>query len=222
MSVYKVVEIFESINGEGTKAGQLATFVRFKGCNLNCDYCDTKWANEADAPYREMTETEIFNRIKSAGIRNVTITGGEPLIQPDIKKLLELIAGDKSLYCEIETNGSVNLEMFADIPDRPSFTMDYKLGASGMEKAMCLENFKLLTKKDTVKFVSGSRKDLEKALEIIKRYNLTKKCSVYISPVFGKIEPCEIVNFMKEKKLNGVNLQIQMHKVIWNPEERGV
>ena len=73
-----------------------------------------------------------------------------------------------------------------------------------------------------MKFVSGSRKDLEKALEIIKRYNLTEKCSVYISPVFGEIEPCEIVNFMKEKKLNGVNLQIQMHKVIWNPEERGV
>lgn len=222
MSVYKVVEVFESINGEGTRAGQLAVFVRFKGCNLNCAYCDTKWANEADAEYTEMTETQIFNHIKSTGIKNVTITGGEPLIQPQIKKLLELIASDKSLYCEIETNGSVNLEPFAGISDRPSFTMDYKLGASGMEKAMCLENFKFLTEKDTVKFVSGSRSDLEKALEIIRKYNLTEKCSVYISPVFGQIEPCEIVDFMKEKKLNGVNLQIQMHKVIWNPDERGV
>lgn len=222
MSVYKVVEVFESINGEGTRAGQLAVFVRFKGCNLNCDYCDTKWANEADAEYTEMTETQIFNHIKSTGIKNVTITGGEPLIQPQIKKLLELIASDKSLYCEIETNGSVNLEPFAGISDRPSFTMDYKLGASGMEKAMCLENFKFLTEKDTVKFVSGSRSDLEKALEIIRKYNLTEKCSVYISPVFGQIEPYEIVDFMKEKKLNDVNLQIQMHKVIWNPDERGV
>ncbi len=222
MAEFKVAEIFTSINGEGTKAGQTAVFVRFTGCNLNCSYCDTKWANEPNAEYKLMTDREILSRIKETGIKNVTLTGGEPLLREGIHELLKEIAKDGFLQAEIETNGSIDLKPFCDIENRPSFTMDYKLPSSGMEKHMCLENFEILEKKDTVKFVSGSIEDLKKALEIIRKYDLSRRCHVYISPVFGSIEPAKIVDFMVENKLNDVNLQLQLHKFIWDPNMRGV
>ena len=87
--MYNVVEKFVSINGESKFAGQLAVFIRFRGCNLNCVYCDTKWANTADAPAEQMTKEEIYDYIKSTGVRNVTLTGGEPLLQKGIQELLE-------------------------------------------------------------------------------------------------------------------------------------
>ncbi len=222
MSSFDVVEKFVSINGEGTRAGQLAVFIRFKGCNLNCSYCDTKWANTTDAPCKSETSEEIYSYIKSTGVKNVTLTGGEPLLQKNIKELIAMITADDSLYCEIETNGAVSLKEFADMDKSPSFTMDYKLPSSGMERFMLTENFSLLTKKDTVKFVSGSMEDLNKAKEMIEKYKLTGKVSVYISPVFGSIEPSEIVDFMKENNLNDVNLQLQLHKFIWDPNAKGV
>ena len=222
MAEYKVVEIFSSINGEGTKAGQLAVFVRLKGCNLNCSYCDTSWANEADASYTPMTAQEIYDRIKETRINNVTITGGEPLYRENMAELLAYLSKDSSLYIEIETNGSVELGTYMAIGDNISFTMDYKLPSSDMESRMCLANFELLRDCDTVKFVSGSREDLEKALEIITKYKLQGRVNTYISPVFGKIEPKDIVQFMLDNNLNDINLQLQMHKVIWDPDARGV
>ena len=122
---YEVVEHFVSINGEGPLAGQLAVFVRFKGCNLSCLYCDTKWANEPDVPARVMTAEEIHQAIMETGVRNVTLTGGEPLDRPYISELLEKLAADHLLHVEIETNGSVSLAPFVNIPNRPSFTMDH-------------------------------------------------------------------------------------------------
>ena len=216
MSNYKVVEIFESINGEGKKAGQLALFIRFQKCNLNCSYCDTKWANSDTSPYTLMSLEELYNKVIESGIKNITITGGEPLLQENIGEFL------KKLNVEIETNGSVNLKRFSEIKNPPSFTMDYKLPSSNMEKYIALDNFQYLTEKDTVKFVAGDINDLEKAREIIEKYSLVGKCSVYISPVFGKIELSSIVDFMKKYKLNGVNMQLQMHKIIWDPEAKGV
>ena len=86
---YKIVERFVSINGEGKFSGQLATFIRFAGCNLNCSFCDTKWANQLDVKYELMTADEIYNYIKETGIINVTLTGGEPLIQNNISELFD-------------------------------------------------------------------------------------------------------------------------------------
>lgn len=222
MHTYKIAEMFSSINGEGTHAGQLAFFIRFTGCNLDCSYCDTKWANVPNAKYTEMTGDEILSEVKKSGIKNVTVTGGEPLIQPNIIPLLEMLCGDGH-YVEIETNGSADVSEVLKINEnRPALTMDYKLPSSDMENHMRTENFSVLEKKDTVKFVSGSRADLERALEIIREYGLIGKCAVYISPVFGEIEPAEIVDFMLANKLNGVNVQLQMHKFIWDPNARGV
>lgn len=104
---YKVAEKFTSINGEGKCAGQLAVFIRFQGCNLNCEYCDTKWANEEQAAYEVMTEQDIYTYIKSTKIKNVTLTGGEPLLQPEIGALIQKLSEDTKLRVEIETNGSV-------------------------------------------------------------------------------------------------------------------
>lgn len=87
---------------------------------------------------------------------------------------------------------------------------------------MCLSNFEYLDKKDIVKFVVGNIKDLNKVKNIINKYKLIEKTSTYISPVFGSIKLESIINFMKENKMNEVNLQIQLYKVIWNPDKRGV
>lgn len=222
MNRLKVCEIFQSINGEGTRAGQPAVFVRLAGCNLNCSYCDTKWANGPDAPCEEMTAREIHEKVSAYGIRCVTLTGGEPLLHKHVDELLSELCGDDKLSVEIETNGSADVSIADKMKNRPLLTMDYKLPSSGMEKAMRLENYALLRSEDTVKFVCGSRRDLEKAAEIIERYKLIGRCHVYLSPVFCGIDPKDMVSFMLERKLNGVNLQLQLHKFIWDPNEKGV
>lgn len=219
----RVAEKFISINGEGTRAGELAVFVRFTGCNLRCSYCDTMWANEPGCPYEEMSPAQICEYVRSTGIKNVTLTGGEPLLQKDMDKLISLLISKCGVRVEIETNGAVDLRPFVELPEgRPLFTMDYKLPSSGYENRMIAENFSVLEKEDTVKFVSGSRADLERAGEIIEKYGLLDRCHVYFSPVFGRIEPAEIVDFMLNKRMNKARIQIQMHKVIWDPNARGV
>lgn len=218
---YKVVEIFQSINGEGMKAGELAAFVRFQGCNLSCSYCDTRWANEADTPYEEMGAEEIVAAVKKYSVKNVTVTGGEPLLQKDVSALLRALVRE-GFVVEIETNGSVSLQEFAQQLPEITFTMDYKLPGSKMEQLMNTDNFAVLTGKDTVKFVVSDRADLERAYEVAEKYALGGRCNILLSPVFGAIEPEEIVTFMKEYHWISARLQIQMHKVIWDPQKRGV
>lgn len=221
--MYKVVEHFISINGEGKKAGELALFIRFAGCNLNCSYCDTKWANEETVIYEWFDLERIYQLIQSSGIKNITLTGGEPLIQEGMKELLSFLSEDDSLSIEIETNGSVDLSTFREIANQNvTFTLDYKLACSQMEERMFMLNFQRLTKKDVVKFVIGDVCELEKVYQLIQQYSLIQQCTVFLSPVYGKVDPEQIVCFMKRNQLNGVKLQIQLHKIIWNPEERGV
>ena len=220
--IYKVVETFISINGEGQHAGELALFIRFAGCNLNCNYCDTRWANQPDVVYQEMTETEIKALVTDSGVRNVTLTGGEPLLQPGMYQLLEMMGSLPDIRIEIETNGSVDIEPYMTLIRRPAFTLDYKLPGSGMEAGMNTENYRYLTKEDTVKFVISDKADLTRAREIIEQYQLEGRCGIYYSPVFGRIRPAEIVDDMIEHRLNGVHMQLQMHKFIWDPEQRGV
>lgn len=216
-----VVEKFISINGEGIRAGETAAFIRFRGCNLCCSYCDTKWANEPDAPVTEYSARQLTDWVLSTGIRNVTLTGGEPLLQQELPQLTDLLL-QSGLRVEIETNGSLSLKSLAERTHRPVFTMDYKLPSGGMEKNMKTENFSFLQENDTVKFVAGSKEDLLRAEEIIKEYHLCERCHVYFSPVFSAIEPKEIVEFMIAHQMNEVRLQLQLHKYIWSPDRRGV
>ena len=106
---YNVVEHFISINGEGVKAGELAVFVRFKGCNLNCEYCDTRWANTSDVRSESMSIGQIVDEVCKSNINNVTLTGGEPLIHPKIEYLVGELLKDGSIRVDIETNGSVDI-----------------------------------------------------------------------------------------------------------------
>ncbi|MGN0437461.1 MAG: putative 7-carboxy-7-deazaguanine synthase QueE [Lachnospiraceae bacterium] len=235
----KVVERFVSINGEGQKAGQLALFVRFAGCNLNCEYCDTKWANEKTVSYEEYAPCELVDIILSEGVKNITLTGGEPLLQKEMPEFLRLLEEkiceiekesnhlmEKAIdyRIEIETNGSVDIKPFLDMGfAHVTFTVDYKTKVSGMEQYMFPDNFSNLRKEDTVKFVVGGTDELETGKTIIEKYGLLQKgCGIYFSPCFGKIDPKEMVEFLVENKLNGVNIQLQLHKYIWDPNQRGV
>ena len=218
--MFNVAEKFVSINGEGQRAGQLAVFIRFAGCNLRCSYCDTGWANDFGLKGENLTAEQILEYILSTKVHNVTLTGGEPLMRPEIEDLISMLV-KAGLWVEIETNGSVPLKPL-EKDSRPHFTMDYKTPSSGMESKMLLSNFDLLESDDVVKFVCGNREDLNRTYDIITKYNLIQKCKVYISCVFDKLAPSDAVDFMKEKNLNGVNFQLQMHKFIWNPDKRGV
>ena len=135
MAQFHVVEQFVSINGEGRRAGQLALFIRFAGCNLQCEYCDTKWANEPDVVYKTYTTDQLVEAILNSGVRNVTLTGGEPLLQKGMKALLERLRQHRNIRIEIETNGSVDITPYSspDMDDNVTFTLDYNTAVSGME-----------------------------------------------------------------------------------------
>ncbi|UUV17707.1 putative 7-carboxy-7-deazaguanine synthase QueE [Fusobacteria bacterium ZRK30] len=219
MKYYNVVEKFISINGEGQRSGELAVFIRLAKCNLRCNYCDTMWANEENAAVTPMTKEDIYNYILDTKVKNITLTGGEPLLDIEVKELIEYIVKDNSLFLEIETNGSIDLDLFRLDVKNLSFTMDYKGPSSEMEEFMFMKNFETISELDTIKFVVGDYNDLLKAKGIIEKYNLIDRCSVYFSSVYKKIELDEIVEFMKNFNLNGVRLQLQMHKFIWGNKQ---
>ena len=222
--MFNIVEKFLSIDGEGPSSGELATFIRFQGCNLRCSWCDTTYSWDKESTSEVLTTKEIYNYIKENGVTNVTLTGGEPLIQDNIDELLEILNSDDNLIIHIETNGSVDIEPFKKRHKRNniSYIVDFKLPSSNMTNKMNLNNLKVVGNNDVYKFVVGSDKDLQIAYELISKYDLTSKCLVYLSPVSGNINMEEIVEFMKDKKLNKVRLQAQLHKIIWDKNARGV
>ena len=227
---YNISEIFGSIEGEGKRTGELTTFIRFYGCNLRCSWCDSSYSY-TNNDYTKITLQEIITKVKEIGYRNITITGGEPLIQQDIQILINTLCSDK-YYVNIETNGSVDISTFRFVGyNNLFFTMDYKCPSSNMNSHMLLQNYKALNKNDVVKFVVADTQDLDKAYAFIKdlkyMYNMANTQEVeyplfYISPVFNKIELKDIVQYMKDKNMEGVRLQVQLHKIIWDPDKRGV
>lgn len=221
---YNIIEKFLSIDGEGPTAGEIATFIRFGGCNLCCLWCDTAYSIDKDIKGESLTKEEIYSYIKKNGASNITITGGEPLIQENIEDLIYFLAQDPDLLIHIETNGSVPITSFRMISElnNVSFIVDYKLPGSNMEDKMDLLNYEALSKKDVCKFVIGSWIDLLRAKEIVDKYRLTERCQVYFSPIISNIEPSLIVEFMKNNNMNHIKVQIQLHKIIWSPETRGV
>ena len=210
----KVVEIFKSIDGEGIRVGYPVTFIRLAGCNLRCNYCDTKYSYENEK-FTEMTPKEIYIQVYKLGGKRITLTGGEPLIHKDVKVLVDLLI-QKGYEVNIETNGSVDITLFLD--KHTIITMDYKCASSDMEDKMLLDNISKLRKQDALKFVVSDDNDLD----TVQRIYQNTKATVYISPVFGRIEPKQIVEYMLEHNMENCRVQVQLHKIIWNPEERGV
>lgn len=219
MKKLKVNEIFLSIDGEGIRTGMPATFIRLFGCNLRCSYCDTMYSCEVqkgETPFTEMTVEEIIARCDELGCPNITLTGGEPLIHEYISPLLlELV--NHNYWINVETNGSV-----VPTVHHPYifYTMDYKTKSSGMSDKMSMDALNALHQKDALKFVVGNQEDLNQALEVI--MEMKSRPQIYFSPVFGAINPQDIVKFVLDNKMYTSKVQVQLHKIIWNPEERGV
>lgn len=217
----RVNEIFKSIDGEGLRTGELTTFIRLAGCNLRCSYCDTYYALK-NSNGTEMSVDEIVKKAKKMDYRNITLTGGEPLIHKDVDDLISKLC-ENGFYVNIETNGSVPIDKYI-LNKNILITMDYKLPSSGVEKNMNLNNLEKLRENDVLKFVIG-KDDFDKLKQVIEKYSI--KSYIYLSPVFGEIEPFEIVDFMKIMHIQGIDtskmrVQVQLHKIIWNPNERGV
>lgn len=217
----RVVEIFGSIDGEGLRTGELATFVRLSGCNLRCSYCDTTYSFRV-CDSQEMSRADILKRVKDIGYKNVTLTGGEPLLRREAFTLVKELV-EQGHQVNVETNGSINIKPLLDF-ENVIITMDYKTPSSGVEFAMRLENLEALREQDVLKFVV-SEEDLPRVREVLKTYDIN--AWVYLSPVFGKIEPARLVDFQKSLYDEGVStdkvrVQIQLHKILWSPERRGV
>lgn len=226
-----ISEIFSSIDGEGSRAGYLATFIRTVGCPLRCSYCDTSYAFEPDDSTKNLTIDEIISECRKLKNRRITLTGGEPLIQKDIWILIEQLL-KHNFKVNVETSGAiyVNKNNFNKVLAEAYyvgdlfFTYDYKCLTSGMSDRMNIKIFNELGSNDIVKFVVGSKEDLDYMFNIIteldKNHNYLDK--YYVSPVFGKIEPAQIVEYLKSNNLQNVRLQLQMHKIIWDINKRGV
>jgi len=212
--VLRVNEIYHSIQGESSKSGLPCVFVRLTYCNLRCTYCDTEYA------FYEGEDTsieEILNEVKKFNCKLVEVTGGEPLVQNETLELMKRLCNE-GFDVMLETGGSLPIK---DIDDRVLIIMDLKCPSSKMEKKNLYENIKFLKPKDELKFVIGNREDYDWSKEIISEYDLKDKSKILFSVVFGELEPVSLVNWIIEDKLD-VRYQLQMHKYIWHPEEKGV
>jgi 7-carboxy-7-deazaguanine synthase len=210
----KVCEIFTSIQGESGYAGLPCTFVRLTGCNLRCTYCDTTYAYEEG---REMTIEEIVNEVSEAGVSLVEITGGEPLMSPETPALAEALL-DKGFDVLVETNGSMDISV---LPDRVHVIMDIKTPRSGMHESNRLDNITVLRHSDEVKFVLMDEEDYRWALDTIKEHKLEERCRILLSPIYGELEPLLLAGWMLRDRVRA-RLNLQLHKYIFGPDERGV
>lgn len=217
---FPVAEIFASIDGEGKRTGYMAVFVRFAGCNIRCNYCDTAYALREEDAEERLAEEELLARIRAFPWRRITLTGGEPLLQP-LEPLCRTL-GAEGWDINIETNGAVPL--FPARPQGVFYTMDWKCPDSGMEAHMREENLEKLTQEDVLKFVVSSERDMAAAERVIRRHwpDGAPHPAFYFSPVFGRIAPVRLVDYVKEHGLGDVCVQVQLHKVIWDPAMRGV
>lgn len=208
----KVNEIFLSIQGESSSVGLPTVFVRFTGCNLRCIYCDTKYAYSKGF---DLSVCDILKEIKKFGYKRVCLTGGEPLLQKDIQILIDKLW---DYEVSIETNGSIDLKNIV-LGKNHRFVMDIKLESSGCYEKMNFDNFNYLRENDEIKFVISNRNDYDKAKQVINKYY--KLGNILLSPVFDSIKYSNLVEWMLEDRLNA-RFQLQVHKIIWDKNKRGV
>lgn len=214
----KLNEIFFSIQGEGTRAGLPCIFIRLHGCGLRCSYCDTPYALDHRVGGEWRSFEEITAEIRRYPVRFVEFTGGEPLEQPEVHELIRELLNE-GYTVAVETGGHIDI---STCDPRLIRIMDLKTPSSGMMKRNRMENIPHLNGRDEVKFVCGSREDYEWTREIVRTHDLSSKvASVLVSPVFGSVEPVELVQWILEDGLD-VRFQLQLHKFVWEPDTRGV
>ena len=212
--ILRVNEIFKSIQGESSYAGIPCVFVRLTGCNLKCSYCDTTYAYYKGT---EMSINEILNTIKRYGGKNVCITGGEPLLQKNVTKLLSLLRMN-NYKIFVETGGSINIDL---LPKAVTKIMDIKCPDSGMDNEMDWENIERLKHKDEVKFIVSSKKDYEWAKRITRKYKLIDRVQILFGVAHGRLKPKTLVGWILKDNL-GVRFQLQLQKYIWPDKAKGV
>lgn len=212
----KVNEIFFSIQGESTYAGFPCVFVRLTGCNLRCSYCDTRYAYDEG---RDLETEEIIKQVEAYRCPLVEITGGEPLIQKETPALVQQLC-DRKFKVLMETNGSMNIDL---VDKRCVRIMDIKCPSSGESDRNDLLNLGRLTASDEVKFVIDGRKDYEFAKQLLLqlRSSYDRAVHVHFSPVFGKLDFRKLAKWILEDHLDA-RLHLQLHKIIWVAEKRGV
>ena len=208
-------EIFYSLQGESTFAGLPCTFVRLSGCNLDCAWCDTGYAKDEAV---SMSLEEIIHRIRTFGCNMVEITGGEPLLQEETSELISRLL-NRNFQVLLETNGSKSIR---NIDPGCVRILDIKCPSSNESDSFLFKNLKYLTDTDEIKFVIGSRQDYEFARSIIEKELIQRsKARTHLSPVFGQITPESLAAWILEDNLQA-RLSLQQHKIIWNPDQRGV
>jgi 7-carboxy-7-deazaguanine synthase len=217
MNSLRISEIFYSIQGESTLAGVPCTFIRLQGCGLRCSWCDTPYALDLHEPADELTIDEIICRADEYGCRLIELTGGEPLEQEGVFELMTRLC-DKGYTVMIETGGYKDV---SPIDKRVKKIVDLKCPSSGMMKKNLFGNIEHLTAADEVKFVVGNEEDYLWSKQVIEKYALADRATVLMSPVFGAIRPIELTEWILRDHLP-VRLQLQMHKFIWPPNQRGV
>ena len=210
----KVNEIYFSIQGESTHAGRPCIFIRLTYCNLRCTYCDTEYAFYKG---KDMEIYEIIEELQQWNCQLIEVTGGEPLFQDECINLLDELLKE-NYEVTLETGGSLPI---CNVPEKVIKIVDFKCPSSGMKKNNLWSIIDDLQIHDEVKFVIGNREDYEWTKEKITEYFLNEKCTVLVSPIFNKIDPKIIVEWILADSLP-VRMQIQIHKYIWNPSSKGV
>ncbi len=209
----RVTEIFFSIQGEGTRAGRPCIFVRFTGCDLRCVYCDTAYAFQGGT---EMSRDEIAAAVARHPSRFVLLTGGEPMLQREIADLArDLLA--RGLEVAVETHGQRPLDA---LPEAAIRIVDVKTPGSG-EPARDLAYLDRLKPHDEVKFVVCSEADFRWSEDVVRRKGLEGRVHVLFSPAWGRVDPKDLARWLLESGLDA-RLSIQVHKVLWGPDARGV
>lgn len=210
----KINEIFKSIQGETTFQGLPSIFIRITGCNLRCNWCDTKYAYYDGVDY---SVDEILKIVEKYHCKYIVITGGEPLIQKETPVLVEhLIKGGYKVL--VETNGSMDISVLH--PDTFKI-VDIKCPGSGMTEKMLWQNIGYLSPHDEVKFVVADYNDYHWIKSIITSFKLPDICTVLISPAYGLLDPIILAEWIINDNLP-VRLQLQIHKYIWGPDARGI
>ncbi|WP_127534065.1 7-carboxy-7-deazaguanine synthase QueE [Paenibacillus kobensis] len=219
-----MVEIFETVEGEGTRAGFPTVFVRLFGCNLRCTWCDTTYSYPPAKSEFTMSIRDIVKQVQTYKSKHICFTGGEPLLYGDKSALLlqSMAEIDGIEDVHVETNGAIGLAPFLETVQLPNvrYVMDYKLPDSGENDKMDVNNFALLRPQDEVKFVIATDRDFDAAVETLQQYP-TKALPMF-SPVWETMPPAKLVERMLAAGLSGVKLNMQMHKIIWDPAKRGV
>jgi len=206
----KITEIFNSIQGEGKQMGLPTIFVRTGGCNLKCDWCDTKYAWEGG---KEMSVKKIRKAVQDFCASRVCLTGGEPLIQDEIYELIDVLKEGYDIT--VETNGSLDISRLTEMD--LMISMDYKTPSSSMSEKMMDNNLDLLRKRDQLKFVIADKDDYEYTKDIINDHDI--ESDIILQPKGGKkLE--RIVEWVLDDNLE-VRVLPQLHKIIWG-DKKGV